>query len=220
MKQRRFSLESEVLHSRHGFSLKTGNEQDYVEEAGFSRPPVILKQVHGDTILRIDQVPSNILEADALITNQDNLPIGVVTADCVPILIEDRKTGAVAAIHAGWRGTAKRIVQKAVDALQREYHSDPADLVAAIGPAIGACCFEIGPEVAEDLKKLPGGDRCLTRKEKFYADLKSLIAYQLEEVGVRALDQTEHCTRCNEELFYSYRRNGPEAGRMIAAIQK
>jgi YfiH family protein len=144
-----------------------------------------------------------------------------MTADCVPILIEDRRTGAVAAIHAGWRGTAKRIVQKAVEALGREYGSKPGDLTAVIGPAIGKCCYEIGPEVAEELKKLPGQENCITmRGEKYLADLKTLNAFLLREAGVETVEVTEHCTRCEEELFHSYRRNGPHVGRMIAGIER
>lgn len=220
MKKRRFSLESEVIRSRHGFSLKTGNDQEYEGEAGFSRPPVTIRQVHGNAVIRIDRVPEEILEGDALITNQPNLPIGVRTADCVPILIEDRKTGAIAAVHAGWKGTAKRIVQVAIEALMQEYGSRPEDLGASIGPAIGGCCYEIGPEVAEALEKLPGQETCLTKRDgKIYADLKALNSFQLKELGVTEIEQTEHCTRCNEELFYSYRRNGPHAGRMIAGIE-
>lgn len=220
MRQRRFSLESETLQTRHGFSLKTGSEQEYAGEVGFAHLPITIKQVHGDAVLRIDAVPTTYLEGDALITDKANLPIGVMTADCVPILLEDLKTGAVAAVHAGWRGTAKRIVQRTVEALAREYGSQPADLNAAIGPAIGACCYEIGPEVIEELAKLPGKDHCLFQRDgKTYADLKAFNRYLLREAGVTEIEQTEFCTRCNEELFYSYRRNGPHAGRMIATIQ-
>lgn len=221
MRRHRFFLESEAIQTRHGFSLKTGSEQEYAGEAGFARLPITIKQVHGDAVLKIDEAPTQYLEGDALITDQKGLPIGVMTADCVPILIEDKRTGAIAAIHAGWRGTAKRIVQRTVEALAREYGSQPEDLLAAIGPAIGDCCYEIGPEVVAELAKLPGKDQCLTQREgKTYADLKAFNRHLLQESGVTEIDQTEFCTRCNEELFYSYRRNGPHAGRMIAGIER
>jgi YfiH family protein len=109
---------------------------------------VTLKQVHSDAIHVIHAAPPAALSGDALITRTPGLLLAVQTADCVPILLADTRTRAVAAVHAGWRGTVARIVAKAVGRMQMEFGTRPADVVAAIGPSIGRCSYEVGPEVA------------------------------------------------------------------------
>ncbi|MGE5707562.1 MAG: peptidoglycan editing factor PgeF [Bacteroidota bacterium] len=222
-----YHLRAKKIESKHGFSLRTGSEADFEREAGFSRPPLTVKQVHEHRVLRLD-APEDALEgenkqqADALITDVPGLAIAVMTADCVPILLEDPATGAVAAVHAGWRGTVQRIVMETIEAMKREYGTRPEDLRAAIGPAIGACCYEIGPEVIRELEKLPGANACLLpgEGEKAFADLRGFNAFQLQNLGVASIELVGECTRCREDLFYSYRRNGPHAGRMLAAIER
>lgn len=225
-----YHLRAERLKSKHGFSLRTGSEEDFEREAGFSRPPLTVKQVHGNRVLRLDATEDALdgvnkeqkQQADALITDVPGLAIAVMTADCVPILLEDPVTGAVAAVHAGWRGTVQRIVMETIERMKREYGTRPEDLHAAIGPSIGACCYEIGPEVVQELEKLPGANACLLpgEGEKAFADLRGFNAFQLQALGVASIELVGECTRCREDLFYSYRRNGPHAGRMLAAIER
>ena len=109
---------------------------------------VSLKQIHSDVIHLIDTSPSQPCQGDASVSNRPGLLLGVQTADCVPILLVDPKKRAVASIHAGWRGTLRRIVVKAIGQLQMHFKSKPGDLFAAIGPSIGGCCYEVGTEVA------------------------------------------------------------------------
>jgi len=109
---------------------------------------ISLKQIHSDIIHLFDAPPAETCQGDASITNRPALLLAVQTADCVPILIVDPKKRAIAAVHAGWRGTLARIVVKAIVQMQMQFQCNPADLLAAIGPSIGRCCYEVGTEVA------------------------------------------------------------------------
>ncbi len=115
-------------------------------------PLVTIRQCHSGIIRRVDATPDGkaLLRGDALFTRDPHLLLGILTADCVPVLLADTRTHAVAAFHAGWRGTLARIVERGVGTLRREFGSRPQDLIAAIGPSIGACCFAIGEEVRHD----------------------------------------------------------------------
>lgn len=110
---------------------------------------VTLRQIHSDVIHEVTAAPTHALRGDALITRTPGLLLAVQTADCVPILLADPKHRAVAAVHAGWRGTVKRIAAKTLGRMQMLYGTRPADVLAALGPAIGQCCYEVGPEVVQ-----------------------------------------------------------------------
>jgi YfiH family protein len=144
-------------------------------------------------------------DGDALISDRPGTLVGVRTADCVPILIVDARTHAVAAIHAGWRGTAAAIVQSAVAEMKSRYNSNPNDLHAAIGPAIGQCCYEVGPDVAR---------RFGTEESRI--DLAAINEAQLRDAGVGDVWQSHQCTFCEAEKYFSYRREKEAAGRMIS----
>ena len=159
----------------------------------------------------------DLFEADGLVSNCTDIPITVFYADCVPILLADSKAGVVAAVHAGWRGTVNRIAENAVKIMIEEFGANAKNITAAIGPSIGKCCFEIGPEVAcefdkEFLKVLPNN--------KFKADLWEANKKVLKEAGVCDcnIDVFRLCTVCNSDLLYSYRAHGEKTGRMGATI--
>lgn len=179
---------------------------------------VTLHQIHSNRVVRVDGPvkPGRIEEGDALITSQPGILIGVRTADCVPILLVDVPRRAVAAVHAGWRGTVGEIAIKTVDALQQEYGSQPSELHAAIGPAIGQCCYEVGPEVAIRLRTwFPERDDLerRTRVDLGEANRRQLIAAGLSPERIIS---GAPCTFCTPGL-YSYRRERGD-GRMISAI--
>lgn len=178
-------------------------------------PPAVttLHQVHSATVVVNQGRPARRDCGDALIENQPGLAIGVKTADCVPILLADPVQRVVAAVHAGWRGTAAAIAATAIRRMASEYGSKPEDIQAAIGPSIGACCFEVGPEVARQFGVLAPG--------RVHLDLRAINAGQLEAAGVdRAhIAISEECTRCLPEKFHSFRRDGEAAGRMISWIR-
>jgi YfiH family protein len=150
-------------------------------------------------------------DGDALVTVQPGVEVSVRTADCYPILIADRRNRAVAAVHAGWRGTAAGIVRNALRTLHSEFGSTPEDLTVAIGPGIGVCCYEVGEEVAVKF-----GHRTAGRLDLAQTNLR-----QLTDAGVarRHIDILGQCTRCDQSLFHSYRRDQARAGRMISFIQ-
>jgi purine-nucleoside/S-methyl-5'-thioadenosine phosphorylase / adenosine deaminase len=184
---------------------------------------------------------------DALLAAQPGLLIGIKTADCLPVLLVDRRLRVVAAVHAGWRGIARRIVQKTVGELRRSFDCDPSDLLAAIGPGIQACCFEVGPEVLQEfacqftdadqfcksdspdpaLTMLPrqvmSGNHGLMRTldaDRGRIDLAEAVRRQLLAAGVSNahIHNSGLCTACNLDRFYSYRREKDAAGRMLAVI--
>jgi YfiH family protein len=209
---------------------------------------VTLHQHHSDGIAVVAAGREKPANADAVVSVEAGLLLAAQTADCVPLLLADMKRRAVAAVHAGWRGTLARIAQKAVGRMRFEYGTQPADIVAAMGPAIGRCCYEVGPEVAQAFagqfaqasQWFDGPfDRLLTGEEpnplpwltmmppgherppeRVRLDLRASNVWQLADVGVEVANiaVSTLCTSCRTDLFFSYRREGPYTGRLLAAI--
>jgi len=168
-----------------------------------------LRQVHSNRVLATG-LSGLAGEADALVTCTPGLALSIRTADCYPILIADPRSRSIAAIHAGWRGLASRIVAETIQKMRSDFGSHPQDLHAAIGPGIGVCCYEVGDEVARKFG-LEGRGKI---------DLAAVNRLQLIESGVPAaqIHSVGRCTRCEAEVFHSYRRDGDRAGRMISFI--
>lgn len=180
-------------------------------------PLLRLRQVHSARIIDASEWRED-LEADGVVTNRPGLRLSIRTADCVPLLLCDPAAPAIAAIHAGWRGAAAGIGREAVGFLQARYGSDPRRLVAALGPAIGGCCYEVGPEVAHLFRTLFPERNDLDARTRI--DLREALRRQLLAAGLdpARIDVSPHCTRCGGSQFYSYRRDGARAGRMISFI--
>ena len=205
---------------------------------------ISLKQIHSDVVHLFDAAPVEICQGDASLTNCPGLLLGVQTADCVPILLVDPKKRAVAAVHAGWRGTLARIVVKAIGQMQMQFKSNPADLLAAIGPSIGGCCYEVGTEVATQflsqfreapewfdefrtgdepnpvqwLNMMPPGHQ--PPPKNVLLDLRKANRTQLLAAGLRASNifVSDLCTACRRDLLFSYRKEGPQSGRLMSVI--
>ncbi len=181
----------------------------------------LVTQVHGAAVLHATEGagPLDTLgEADALVTCTPGLALAIRTADCVPILLAS--AGArpgVAAVHAGWRGTAARIVTAALEALLALTGAAPSSVRAAIGPAIGACCYEVGPEVAEALAAVDPGCLHPGPRGRPMADLQGANAALLRGAGLGAIATIPRCTACDPALF-SHRGDGPATGRQAALI--
>ena len=181
-------------------------------------------------------------EADALMTADAGVLLTIRTADCLPVLIADPRRGVVAAVHAGWRGALESIVEKTVQEMRRVFDSAPRDLAVALGPSIRACCYVVGPEVVDafcsrfargptffrsPLQQAPpcsgtfgaAGAR-IPAESASYLDLVAVALDQLERAGVLSLqiDVADFCTSCRTDLFFSYRKEGPGAGRMLAVV--
>ncbi len=191
-------------------------------------------QAHGDGVLRIDAgvaerpgFPGCLLDKrakfDALITQVFGLALVVSTADCLPILIHDPVRRAVAAVHAGWRGTAKRIAARALDAMREAYGTDPSDCDAAIGPGIRGCCFEVDAAVRDSTAAtLPNWETHATanRPGHWLLDLAGVNRAILEAAGVRSdrIEDVGLCTSCRHDLFFSHRAEKARTGRMMNFI--
>jgi YfiH family protein len=175
------------------------------------------KQIHSNQVLVATQ-PGHLGPGDAIISKQPGVTVSIRTADCLPILIVDPGTRAVAAVHAGWRGVVAEIAPKAVEAMTLEFGTRPEDLEIAIGPGIGLCCFEVGPEVAGQFRAFFPERNDLDRRAKL--DLVETVCRQLRRngVGMGQISTSGLCSCCRPELFESYRRDRESAGRMIAAV--
>ena len=160
-------------------------------------------------------------EADIAVTDDPSIAVSVRVADCVPILLADQATGAVSAIHAGWKGTAAGAPIVAVQSLTSRYGSRPADIIAAIGPSIGPCCYEVGADLAVHFSAHPESSTWFTRDARPHLDLWRATRDQLARAGI-PLQQIHLCALCTFDhpaLFHSYRRDGKNAGRLVAAIR-
>jgi YfiH family protein len=195
----------------HGFGTRR-------EAMASVHPLAQLRQIHSAHTVDAGSHPGVLGEADGLVTGEAGLFLGVKTADCLPLLLVDPEARAIAAVHAGWRGTVARIARRAVEHLERRFGSKPHRLLAAIGPGIGPCCFEVGPEVAGQFRDLFPDRADLDRRTRL--DLVEANLRILEEAGVpRAqVDAGRLCTCCQPTEFHSYRRDGPRAGRMFSVI--
>ena len=205
---------------------------------------VTLTQSHSDVVQVFDSVPAESCRGDASATIRPGLLLGVQTADCVPILLVDPQKRAVAAVHAGWRGTLQRIITKAIGKMQMQFGSRPDGLLAAIGPSIGGCCYEVGTEVAVEFKsqfsnasdwfdELRTGDepnplQWLNRMppghqpppKNVFLDLRKANRALLLDAGLRAQNifVVDLCTACRRDLLFSYRREGAVSGRLMSVV--
>ncbi|HEY2462121.1 MAG TPA: peptidoglycan editing factor PgeF [Candidatus Acidoferrum sp.] len=262
---------AEIPWLMHGFSMRDGGvseiENERVLNLGFtewdSRENVLenrrrflaavaagdgelvpLKQFHSDLIRQFDVAPAEPVRGDASITNRAGLVLGIQTADCVPILLVDVKKRVVAGAHAGWRGTLRRIAAKAVGRMQMLFGSRPGDILAALGPAIGGCCYEVGTEVAADftsqfadaadwfdelrtgdepnplqwLNMMPPGHQ--PPPKNVWLDLRKANRAQLLGAGLSEgnIFVSDLCTACDVGRLFSYRKEGAESGRLMGVI--
>ncbi|MDQ6973226.1 MAG: peptidoglycan editing factor PgeF, partial [Mariprofundaceae bacterium] len=216
----------------------TGDDKTVVEQnmatlmhaAGLSARTHRARQVHGIAVLSCSG-PGIMHHQEAdILCSHDGAPLAVRTADCTPVLLADRRSGALATAHAGWRGSARGAVTQALKALQTT-GSRPEDILAAIGPCIGPCCFEIGREAADALSSscAEAAAYVTQRHTSTYADLASINRLQLLHSGVDAghidmlrdytMFQEKHaCTCCQARYFFSYRRDGIKSGRHLAIV--
>lgn len=182
-----------------------------------------MNQVHSDNVVNKTNKKPSFPTADAIITKERQIALCLKTADCVPCFLYDSQNKVIAAIHAGWRGTALKLVKKTLKKLEQLYKSEPNNIFAFIGPAIGPCCYNVGKDVVEHFHFLGKAKQDFIQKikgEKYMLDLKGINAFLLAQLGIpeENIEISDLCTSCNEELFYSYRRDKDKAGRNISFI--
>lgn len=178
-----------------------------------------VQQVHSDRCLFADGGAGCLGQGDALLTNTPGVWLTVRTADCIPILLVDSRARAVAAVHAGWKGSAQRVVGKTAEEMARRFSSKTEDLSAAIGPGVCGRCYTVGPEVAAQFRQWFPERNDLDRHTTL--DLAEANRRQLVEAGVDAgrIAVGAPCTSCQPEEFHSYRRTHSKTGRMVSAIR-
>lgn len=187
------------------------NRELVVEGMGGGGPLVMVRQVHGVEVLVAGEGP---VVGDGLMTAERGLLLGIMTADCVPVLVADVKKRVVAGFHAGWRGTAGGIVELGIARMRKEFGCDVADLVAAVGPSIGVCCYKVG----EELREVFAGD--LFRGDSL--DLWEANRRQLVGAGVTRVSVVGECTACarveGRRKYFSHRAEDGFTGRQIGVI--
>jgi polyphenol oxidase len=217
--------------------------------AGEVSKVITLKQIHSSRIHVLQSSPKRLLTGDGVITDRPGLLLSVLTADCVPILLFDSKTGSIGAFHAGWRGTAKRIIQKGVGMMRLVYGTEPKDIRAAIGPCIQQCCYAVGEEVVEEFdsqfpyagdlfREMFDDDPVKTKYPLLFLtarapghgpvgkqphlDLNEANRRQLFDAGVPYTNiwSADLCTGCNTDRLFSHRKEDGFTGRMMAVIGK
>jgi purine-nucleoside/S-methyl-5'-thioadenosine phosphorylase / adenosine deaminase len=205
---------------------------------------VVMKQIHSDVVHLFPTALSQPCQGDASITDEPGLLLGTQTADCVPLLLVDPRKRVVAAVHAGWKGTLARIAQKTVGRMQMEFGCNPANVLAAIGPAIGPCCYDVGadfvskfsaqfadaheyfdeartgdePNPLQWLNMHPPGHQ--PPPKNVHLDLPKASRAQLLAAGLHAKNifSSGLCTGCRTDLFFSYRKEGSQSGRMLSVV--
>ncbi|MCR4603305.1 MAG: peptidoglycan editing factor PgeF [Prevotella sp.] len=235
-----FSTEREAKNANNpydGFNIThyTGDDPDHVnrcrrelcKQLGIDLQHLVVPhQVHGTTIAEVSESTlGNTFEGvDALITTLPHTCIGISTADCVPILLYDADSGAIAAIHAGWRGTVARIASKTIDIMTSRYASLPSSIEAVIGPSIGLEAFEVGDEVYEEFRKqgFRMNDIATFMNGKWHIDLWQANSQILQEAGISKthIQTAARCTYTEYAHFFSARRLGIHSGRIFTGIMK
>jgi len=210
-------------------------------------PLVTLRQIHSDVIHKVDAPPEHPPTGDGLITDTPGMLVAVQSADCLPVIVLDRKRRAVGVFHAGWRGTVKRIVEKGIGEMRKHFGSDPRNLIAAIGPGVQSCCYQVGEEVrtafAAQFEYGPSLFREVKESDpvrekypllflsarapghsdlpvKLFLDLVEANRRQLLDAGVleKNIDASAPCTACHPELLFSHRAEKGVTGRMLGAV--
>jgi len=208
---------SQIIQNRHTIAKVWGEKNSRF---------IVANQTHSDHIVVIENPETRgwekkhnaIEDCDALITNQKEVILTILTADCVPILLYDPVEEVIAIVHAGWKGTAKEIAKKCVDQMSTRFGCKPSNIYAGIAPSIGACCYEVGEDVATHFTHLPYAYR--QKETKYMLDLPTINQKQLCHAGIPQahIEMSHLCTSCEVERFFSYRKENGCTGRFMSMI--
>lgn len=230
---------SEGIYASLNLGMNRGDDKEkviknwdlFLDSCGISQREFVCgEQVHGNKIvtagrkdLRPAYGPGEMNVCDGYVTDKEGVPLAIFTADCVPLLLEDPKARVIGAVHCGWRSTVADIEKNAVDAFV-SLGSVSSDIHAAIGPAIDRCCFEVGEEVVDAVKKLIGDaadDLYSPRGDKFMLDLRGVVRYRLIMLGIlpENIDIVGGCTMCDPATYYSHRGTKGNRGSLASVIR-
>jgi len=206
---------SEILKNRDLLNKKFPNMHFIVANQTHSSNIHIVKESKTEGWNSLDTAIEN---CDALITNQKNIMLTILTADCVPILLFDKKQNVISAIHAGWKGTEQKILYKTIEKMKEIFNSNPKDILASIAPSIGKCCYEVDWNVAKHFKDTENAYE--NRGEKQMLDLPYVNKVQLLQAGIdeHNIELSNVCTACEVEEYFSYRKEKGCSGRFMSMI--
>ena len=219
-----FSL---ALHTGEDKAKIVSNRQELLKSLNLEDYSIVLaNQTHSCNISVINDTTSRgwedensaIVDTDALMSNQKGVLLGILTADCVPVLLYDTQKEVISAIHAGWRGSVCRIVQKTISKMQKVYNSNPKEIQAIIAPSIGKCCYEVNWDVAKHFEDIDGAYRKVG--DKYMLDLPHINKVQLIQSGLdeNSIYLSGVCSSCDNERFFSYRKECGCSGRFLTLI--
>jgi len=212
-------------YNNMNLSIKSGDKKANIDEnhhrffaalnvpiANIARP----LQTHSNHV-KIISAPGVYEDTDALITTKEDLFLLISFADCTPVFLYEPLAGVIASVHSGWRGTKKRIVQKTLEKMFKTFDAKPENIIAGMGPSIGGCCYEIQEDVA-----IHFDDSYLTKtgNRHWHLNLWKAVEDQLKAFGVVKIENPKLCTKCNPDLFFSYRMGGTNTGGMNGIIGK
>lgn len=176
---------------------------------------VYMNQIHSNRVVRVNSKLASPITCDALITKELETPLMVMSADCTPILLYDKESRTIAAVHAGRAGAFTNVVANTL----QEMNSNRENIIAILGPSIHQCCYEVSKEIAKEAKELDYSFSIKEYHSKFYLDVNSILLHQLKSEGIKEenIELLNYCTACEVEHFFSYRKEG-RTGRMAAVI--
>ena len=200
------------------------NHQNMAKHLGYNYQKLVhMRQIHSDKIVIVDPTTHNFEnppECDALITNQPEIPLMVMTADCTPVLFYDPKQKVIAVAHAGREGALKGIVPKTIQKMQSNFGSKLSDIIVVLGPSIGACCYEVGEKIAQEVTQNGYGLAVVYENEKYSLDVNAIIHHQLRLLGIGTenIEDLSICNACQNETFFSYRADKQKTGRFAGVL--
>jgi len=206
---------TQIIHNRNELKQLYPNMRFIVANQTHSSN---IKIIEKDEELGWERLEDALSDCDALITNQPNIMLTILTADCVPILLFDPVNKVVAVVHAGWKGTQQEILKKTVEKMQKKFDSNPQKIIAGIAPSIGKCCYEVDWNVAQHFEKVKNA--YTQQAEKYMLDLPHINKTQLLEIGLKEenIELSNVCTACEVEKYFSYRKEEGCSGRFMSMI--
>ena len=183
---------------------------------------VHMKQIHSNNVVRVttEHDFTTPIECDAIITDEPNIPLMVMTADCTPILLYDKKTHAIAAIHAGRAGAFSNIIKNTMTMMAQHFNSKSENIIAVLGPSICHECYEVNETIYEEAKTLGYANAVVQKDDRFFLHVNLILLQQLRECGVlqHHIDVIQHCTSCEHHTFFSYRAEDGVTGRQAGVM--
>lgn len=222
---------SSVPYTTANLAFHVGDDPDDVLQnhnllanlMGYNRDVLVyMRQIHSDKIITVDATHSfdTPPECDALITNCQNIPLMVMSADCTPILIYDTLNRAIGAVHAGRAGALNEILPKTLHAMWKEYGTTTDDVIVLLGPSIHGCCYEINENIAHKVFAKGYADSLYKEDKRVFLDVNTILLGQLETLGIKKenIEVSDACTSCNNETYFSYRADAQQTGRIAGVI--